>query len=81
MICVFGAFALSDLRALKIFGLGMATAVLIDATLIRVLLVPAVLHMLGRRAWSLPGWVDRILPTITVEPGRAPAMSPASIPR
>ena len=69
MICVFGAFALSDLRPLKIFGLGMATAVLVDATLVRVLLVPAVMHLFGTRAWWLPRWLDRLLPRIAVEPG------------
>jgi putative drug exporter of the RND superfamily len=75
MICVFGAFALSDLRPLKIFGLGMATAVLVDATLVRVLLVPAVMHLLSTRAWWLPRWLDRILPRIAVEPG---AQTPTS---
>ena len=77
MVCVFGAFALSDLRPLKIFGLGMATAVLVDATLVRVLLVPAVMHLLGERAWWLPGWLDRALPQLAVEPGARPAPAPS----
>jgi RND superfamily putative drug exporter len=81
MVCVFGAFALSDVRPLKIFGLGMATAVLVDATLVRVLLVPAVMHMLGRRAWWLPRWLDRALPQLAVEPGAQPATPPAVRPR
>jgi RND superfamily putative drug exporter len=71
MICVFGAFALSDLRPLKIFGLGMATAVLVDATLVRVLLVPAVMHVLGPRAWWLPRWLDGALPRVATEPESA----------
>jgi RND superfamily putative drug exporter len=79
MICVFGAFALSDLRPLKIFGLGMATAVLVDATLVRVLLVPATMHLLGTRAWWIPRWLDRVLPRIAVEPGMAPAPTSAAV--
>ena len=81
MICVFGAFALSDLRPLKIFGLGMAVAVLVDATLVRVLLVPAVMHLLGTRAWWLPRWLDRILPRIAVEPGSPTTPAPTQIDR
>jgi putative drug exporter of the RND superfamily len=72
MVCVFGAFALSDLRPLKIFGLGMATAVFVDATLVRVLLVPALMHLLGSRAWWLPAWLDRLLPRLSLEPGVGP---------
>ena len=79
MVCVFGAFALSDLRALKIFGLGMATAVLVDATLVRVLLVPAVMHLLGPRAWWLPRWLDRALPRLAVEPGGHPALTASPV--
>jgi RND superfamily putative drug exporter len=79
MICVFGAFALSDLRPLKIFGLGMATAVLVDATLVRVLLVPAVMHLFGSRAWWLPRWLDRILPRIAVEPGAQTASASTAV--
>jgi RND superfamily putative drug exporter len=79
MVCVFGAFALSDLRPLKIFGLGMATAVFVDATLIRILLVPAVMHLLGTRAWWLPAWLDRVLPRLALEPGSHPEASWASL--
>ncbi len=67
MVCVFSAFTLGDERALKIFGLGMATAVFLDATLVRLMLVPAVMHLLGRRAWYLPPWLERVLPHVAVE--------------
>ena len=67
MFCVFGAFALGDDRQLKLFGLGLAIAVLLDATIVRMLLVPATMELLGDRNWWLPGWIDRILPNIEVE--------------
>jgi RND superfamily putative drug exporter len=62
MVCVFASFALSDERPLRIFGLGMATAVLLDATAVRLVLVPSVMQMLGRGAWWSPRWLDRLLP-------------------
>jgi RND superfamily putative drug exporter len=68
MVCVFGAFVLSDDRALKLFGLGLATAVFVDATIVRVVLVPATMELLGDRNWWLPAWLDRILPVVHVEP-------------
>ncbi|TCN39541.1 RND superfamily putative drug exporter [Kribbella orskensis] len=67
MIVVFGAFLLSPDRMLKQFGLGLAVAVLLDALLIRCVIVPAVLRLMGTRAWWLPRWLDRILPTIALE--------------
>ena len=67
MVCVFSAFVLGDDRSLKLFGLGMAVAVLIDATVVRMLLVPATMELLGERNWWLPKWLDRILPHINVE--------------
>ena len=67
MVCVFGAFVLGPERALKVFGLGMAVAVLIDATIVRLVLVPATMELLGDRNWWLPGWLDRILPRIHIE--------------
>ena len=67
MFCVFGAFALGDDRALKLFGLGLAIAVLFDATIVRMILVPATMELLGDRNWWIPKWIDRILPTIDVE--------------
>jgi RND superfamily putative drug exporter len=67
MIVVFGAFLLSPDRMLKQFGLGLATAVLLDALLIRCIIVPAILRLLGNRAWWLPQPLNRFLPTIKLE--------------
>ncbi|HWD81104.1 MAG TPA: MMPL family transporter [Kribbella sp.] len=67
MIVVFGAFLLSPDRMLKQFGLGLATAVLLDALLIRCVVVPAVLRLFGERAWWLPRSLDRILPKLELE--------------
>jgi putative drug exporter of the RND superfamily len=68
MVCVFASFALSDERPLRIFGLGMATAVFVDATIVRLVLVPSIMQILGRAAWWMPRWLDRLLPTPPVEP-------------
>ncbi|MEJ7561382.1 MAG: MMPL family transporter [Ilumatobacteraceae bacterium] len=76
MFCVFGAFVLGDDRQLKLFGLGLAIAVLIDATIVRMVLVPATMELLGDRNWWIPRWLDRILPNIDVE-GRHAAAVPA----
>ncbi len=67
MVCVFGAFALGPDRALKMFGIGMATAVFIDATIVRLILVPATMELLGDRNWWIPAWLDRILPRVHIE--------------
>ncbi|MEU8223386.1 MMPL family transporter [Kribbella sp. NPDC048915] len=67
MIVVFGAFLLSPDRMLKQFGLGLATAVLLDAVLIRCVIVPAVMRLLGNRAWWLPRGLERVLPRIKLE--------------
>jgi RND superfamily putative drug exporter len=67
MVCVFAAFVLGDDRALKLFGLGMAVAVFLDATIVRMLLVPATMELLGDRNWWIPKWLDRILPRVNVE--------------
>ena len=72
MISVFGAFVLSDDPNGKLFGVGLAVAVLIDATLVRMVLVPASMSLLGRANWWLPGWLDRILPHLDLE--AAPGM-------
>jgi putative drug exporter of the RND superfamily len=68
MVTVFASFMLGDERIIKLFGLGLASAVLIDAVIIRSVLVPAVMQLLGKRAWWLPSWLDRILPRLHVEP-------------
>jgi len=67
MVCVFGSFVLGDQRVLKLFGLGLATAVFVDATLVRMVLVPATMELLGDANWWLPRWLDRIVPTLSVE--------------
>ncbi len=67
MFCVFFAFVLGDDRSLKLFGFGLAIAVLIDATIVRMLLVPATMELLGDKNWWIPRWLDRILPRIDVE--------------
>ena len=67
MVVVFGSFLLEDSRITKVFGTGLGLAVLLDATLVRMLLVPATMELLGRRNWWLPRWLDRILPQLNVE--------------
>jgi RND superfamily putative drug exporter len=67
MVVVFGAFLLDPGRMLKQFGLGLAVAILLDALVIRCLLVPAVMQLLGTRAWWLPAWIARRLPRVALE--------------
>jgi RND superfamily putative drug exporter len=67
MISVFGAFILDTDIVAKMFGVGLAVAVLLDVTLVRMILVPAAMSLLGHRAWWLPAWLDRVLPTIDLE--------------
>ncbi|WP_051742610.1 MMPL family transporter [Kitasatospora sp. MBT66] len=67
MVAVFAAFVPSPDLPIKVIGVGMASAILIDATLVRLLLVPAVMHLLGRGNWWLPTWLDRRLPHLHVE--------------
>jgi RND superfamily putative drug exporter len=62
MVAVFGAFALSPEVFLKLIGVGLATAILVDATVVRMILVPAVMQLLGERNWWLPRWLERVLP-------------------
>jgi RND superfamily putative drug exporter len=67
MICVFLSFFLGDDRVLKLFGLSLATGVFVDAFIVRSLLLPSVLHLVGARAWAIPRWLDRGLPKVSVE--------------
>lgn len=67
MVVVFGSFMFEDSHVTRLFGMGLATAVLLDATLVRMLLVPATMELLGERNWWLPGWLDRILPRLDIE--------------
>ncbi|HEY5942510.1 MAG TPA: MMPL family transporter [Solirubrobacterales bacterium] len=67
MVCVFTSFVLNGDPVVKEFGVGLAVAIAIDSTLVRCLLVPAVMVLLGKRAWWLPRWLDRILPHVSIE--------------
>ncbi|MGY4772010.1 MMPL family transporter [Kribbella sp. CWNU-51] len=73
MIVVFLSFVLDDDPTVKMLAVGMAVAVLIDASIVRMVLVPSVMTLLGDRAWWLPGWLDRIIPDIQLEGGPQPA--------
>ena len=77
MICVFAAFVLGDLRVLRVIGLGMAVAVLLDATVVRMVLMPAVLQLMGRANWWFPGGLARAVPSFMSE---APAAAGAARP-
>jgi RND superfamily putative drug exporter len=82
MVTVFGAFVLEDAVFLKLAGIGLATAVFVDATVVRMVLVPATMELLGDRNWWLPRWLDRLLPTVDVDGGTdgtdrtGPALAP-----
>ncbi len=67
MVVVFGSFVTSDARFMKLLGLGLAVAIAIDAFVIRVVLMPAIMRVLGARAWWIPPWLDRILPHIDID--------------
>ncbi|HEY2812997.1 MAG TPA: MMPL family transporter [Acidimicrobiales bacterium] len=67
MVTVFGSFVFGDERVIKEFGLGLAVAIFVDATVVRMLLVPATMELLGDANWWLPKWLDRILPNVHIE--------------
>ncbi|HEY4094421.1 MAG TPA: MMPL family transporter, partial [Baekduia sp.] len=67
MISVFGSFILGDDRTIKLFGVGLASAVLFDAFVIRLILVPALMHLFGRASWWMPSGLDRRLPRLSIE--------------
>ena len=64
MISVFGGFVLDADPRIKMFGLGLATAIFVDATIVRLVLVPATMKLLGDANWWLPAWLERVLPAI-----------------
>ena len=77
MVAVFASFIFGGERVIQLFGLGLATAVFLDALVIRCILLPAVLELLGARAWYFPGWLDRRLPRLAIEhDGAAPRRPP-----
>jgi RND superfamily putative drug exporter len=67
MVCVFTSFVLNGNPLVKEFGVGLAVAIAIDATLVRCLLVPAIMVLLGKRAWWLPRWLGRLVPHVSIE--------------
>ena len=68
MVAVFASFLLNDQRVVNLFGFGLAVAIALDATIVRLILVPAAMTLAGHRAWWLPRRADRILPRIELEP-------------
>ncbi|MFG2957535.1 MMPL family transporter [Streptomyces sp. NPDC048291] len=77
MVCVFGSFVFGGLRIISEFGVSLAVAVALDALLIRMVVVPALMHLCGRANWWLPRRLDRALPRISVEgPSEGPAERP-----
>jgi putative drug exporter of the RND superfamily len=76
MICVFLSFMLGESRVIKEFGLSLASAVFLDAVVVRCLLLPAVLDIVGKATWAIPGWLERGLPRVNIE-GSATRLSPA----
>ncbi|RJQ45683.1 MAG: MMPL family transporter [Gaiellales bacterium] len=70
MIAVFASFALAESIIIKEFGVGLAVSIFLDATVVRVVLVPATMKLLGRWNWWLPGWLDRLLPDLSLRDGR-----------
>jgi RND superfamily putative drug exporter len=88
MVSVFGSFAMNQDPTVKMFGIGLAVAIFLDATVIRMVLVPSTMRLLGDRNWWLPPWLDRLLPNLDLEgegalpepeyePGKGPAATAA----
>jgi RND superfamily putative drug exporter len=69
MVCVFSSFVLSGDAVVKQFGVGLAVAIAIDATLVRCLFVPAAMTLMGDKCWWIPRWLDKILPKVSIEGG------------
>jgi RND superfamily putative drug exporter len=80
MVAVFGSFALGGSRVLELFGVMLATAVFLDAFVIRMILLPAVLELLGPRTWAFPRGLDRRLPRLAIEPHTAPRRAHPPVP-
>jgi RND superfamily putative drug exporter len=85
MISVFASFLLVPDVEIKMFAVGLAVAVLVDATIVRMVLVPATMELMGDANWWLPRWLDRILPNIDIEgtafaAGHSTAPSPDTLP-
>ncbi|MFF4507026.1 MMPL family transporter [Streptomyces sp. NPDC001401] len=78
MVCVFIAFVFGGQRTIAEFGIGLATAVALDAFILRTILVPAAMHLFGNANWWLPSWLDRRLPHLSVDPPDEPLPAPAA---
>jgi RND superfamily putative drug exporter len=78
MVTVFLSFVLSDQNAVKMLAIGMAVAVLIDASIVRMILVPAVMALLGAHAWWMPRWLEPVLPRLHLEGSEAAAAAPGA---
>ena len=78
MILVFGSFILGGERVIKEFGLGLAAGILMDAVIIRMAIVPSLMFLFGKANWWFPGWLDRILPHLSVDP-ELPAVEPPTV--
>jgi RND superfamily putative drug exporter len=68
MVVVFGSFVLEDVVQLKMMGIGLAVAIFLDATIVRMILVPSTMELLGDRNWWMPKWLDRLIPRARLEP-------------
>ncbi|HEV2887158.1 MAG TPA: MMPL family transporter, partial [Jatrophihabitans sp.] len=77
MIAVFGGFILGDVRVIKLFGIGLASAVFLDAFVVRTILVPSLMHLLGDANWYFPAWLDRITPQVSIEAAEETEQDPA----
>ncbi len=75
MVCVFLSFMLGEDRVIKEFGLSLASAVFLDALVVRCLLLPATLNLLGEQTWRLPAWLARVLPRVNIEGSQAAQLS------
>jgi putative drug exporter of the RND superfamily len=80
MICVFLAFVFGGQRVIAEFGIGLSAAIAIDAFIIRTILVPSAMQLLGKANWWLPGWLDRILPHLSVDPPEEPGAAVPALP-
>src|ERR1700730_2561367 len=78
MVAVFGSFALGNERVIKEFGIGLASAIFIDATVVRLILVPSLMQLAGKWNWWMPNWLDRIVPRLSFD-GHRTEVAPAPI--
>jgi len=80
MFFVFGSFVFGGARVIAEFGIALSVGIVLDALLIRLVVVPALMHLFGRANWWIPRWLDRALPNVSVEGEAAPAQVVAPVP-